>query len=95
MAATISPQKLLVFGSFFFPSVLQLGALEHATVPRQESFPNMPQYQLDLIFEDSAIQMQAQANKDINTEKLGLRVSWDIFYTEKKKAQVGRCVRWS
>lgn len=49
----------------------------------------MPQYQLDLIFEDSAIQMQAQANKDINTEKLGLRVSWEIFYTEKK-AEVGR-----
>ena len=49
----------------------------------------MPQYQLDLIFEDSAIQMQAQANKDINTEKLGLRVSWDIFYTEKKKSTSG------
>jgi hypothetical protein len=32
----------------------------------------MPQHQLDLIFEDSAIQMQAQANKDINTETLGL-----------------------
>lgn len=39
-------------------------------ITMQESFPNMPQYQLDLIFEDSAIQMQAQANKDINTEKL-------------------------
>ena len=32
----------------------------------------MPPHQLDLIFEDSAIQMQAQANKDINTETLGL-----------------------
>lgn len=41
----------------------------------------MPQYQLDLIFEDSAIQMQAQANKDINTEKLGLQVSsWEILH---------------
>lgn len=47
----------------------------------------MPQYQLDLIFEDSAIQMQAQANKDINTEKLGLRVSWEIFYSEKSTSE--------
>eukprot|EP00435_Cladocopium_sp_Y103_P000192 s3138_g1.t1 len=38
----------------------------------EEQFPQMPQYQLDLIFEDSAIQMQAQANKDINTEMLGV-----------------------
>lgn len=39
-------------------------------ITMQEQFPQMPQHQLDLIFEDSAIQMQAQANKDINTEKL-------------------------
>lgn len=31
----------------------------------------MPQYQLDLILADSEIMMEAQANKDINTEKLG------------------------
>ncbi|CAK9093624.1 Polycystin-2 (Polycystic kidney disease 2 protein homolog) [Durusdinium trenchii] len=35
-----------------------------------EQFPNMPQYQLDLILADSEIMMEAQANKDINTEKL-------------------------
>lgn len=39
-------------------------------ITMQEQFPQMPPHQLDLIFEDSAIQMQAQANKDINTEKL-------------------------
>ncbi|CAE7350451.1 pkd2 [Symbiodinium natans] len=36
----------------------------------KECFPNMPEYQLGLLFSDTAKQMEIQSDKDINTEKL-------------------------
>lgn len=36
----------------------------------KESFPNMPEYQLGLLFSDTTKQMEIQSDKDITTEKL-------------------------